>query len=269
MPAAQPPAVPPAFEVRRPGYDFGGNDTGHHTHGTGFIVAKDFLHNVLRYDAVSDRISVLRIRGQFANISLVNVYAPTELAVDETKDQFYEQLELIYDQLPSYDIKIVLGDFNAKIGREDIYVPTIGTHSKHTHSNDNGLRLISFASAKAMVVKSTMFPHKDIYKGTWRSPDGYTINQIDHVAIDERHKRTIEDVRTFRGADCDSDHYLLGIKLKFRIKSVKKHSQTAEDRIDIDNLKSQNMKETFQLELSNRFKDLDINDPIDTVWENI
>lgn len=72
---------------------------------------------------------------------------------------------------------IVIGDFNAKVGRENIFKPTIGTQIKHDISNDNGLRLISFASSKTLVIKSTMFPHKDIYKGTWKSPDGKTVNK--------------------------------------------------------------------------------------------
>lgn len=102
---------------------------------------------------------------------------------------------------------------NAKVGREPQFMPTIGKHSKHSETNDNGLRLISFAASKSLVVRSTMFPHKDIHKGTWKSPDGHTINQIDHVLIDSRHQSAIEDVRSLRGADCDSDHYLVGVKI--------------------------------------------------------
>jgi len=68
--------------------------------------------------------------------------------------------------------KIVLGDLNAKIGKERIYHNVAGVHSLHEHSNDNGSRLANFALGKSLIIKSTMFPCKDIYKYTWVSPDG-------------------------------------------------------------------------------------------------
>jgi len=61
-------------------------------------------------------------------------------------------------------MKILLGDFNAKVGRETIFKPTIGEESLHQDSNDNGFRLVNFATSKNMVLKSTMFPHRNIHK---------------------------------------------------------------------------------------------------------
>jgi len=58
-----------------------------------------------------------------------------------------------------------------------------------------------------MVVVSTLFKHKDLHKMTWRSPDGKTFNQIDLFLIDARHVSHVMDVKTFRGANIDSDHY--------------------------------------------------------------
>ena len=114
-------------------------------------------------------------------------------------------------------MKILLGNFNAKVGRENIFKPTIGNESLHQDSNDNGVRLVIFATSKNLVVKSTMFPHRNIHKYTLTSPDGNTHNQIDHVLIDRRRQSSILDVRSFRGADCDSDHYLVVAKLRERL----------------------------------------------------
>ena len=56
-------------------------------------------------------------------------------------------------------MKILLGDFNAKLGREDIFKLTTGNESLFEDSNDNGIRVVNFATSKNLVVKSTMFPH--------------------------------------------------------------------------------------------------------------
>jgi hypothetical protein len=106
-----------------------------------------------------------------------------------------------------------LGDFNAKVGRQDIFKPKIGNESSHESSNDNGVRVVNFATYNNLVVKSTMLPQRGIHKYTWTSPDGQTHNQIDYVFIDSRRHSSILDVRSIRGADCDTDHYLAAAKL--------------------------------------------------------
>jgi hypothetical protein len=81
---------------------------------------------------------------------------------------------------------LVSSHFNAKVGREDIFKTTIGNESLHEISNDNGVRVVNFATSKYLTVRSTMFPHHNIHKVTWTSPDGRTHNQIDHILIDKR-----------------------------------------------------------------------------------
>jgi len=90
-----------------------------------------------------------------------------------------------------------------------MYTPIIGKYNLRILSNDNGIRLTNFACSKNIVVASTLFNHKDIYMTTWRSPNGQTFNQIDHLLIDARCVSNVTDVRTFRRANIDSDHYLL------------------------------------------------------------
>jgi hypothetical protein len=61
-------------------------------------------------------------------------------------------------------MKILLGDFNAKVGREDILKLTIGNESLHEIGNDNEVRVAHFATTKNLTVRSTMFPHHNIHK---------------------------------------------------------------------------------------------------------
>jgi hypothetical protein len=60
-------------------------------------------------------------------------------------------------------MKILL-DFNAKIGREDIFKPTVENGSLHEISNDNGVKLVNFATSENLRAKNTVFPHHNIHK---------------------------------------------------------------------------------------------------------
>jgi exonuclease III len=71
----------------------------------------------------------------------------------DVKDSFYEELERVFDKFPKYNMKIMLGDFNAKAGREDIFEQTTGNESLHEISNDNGIWLANFATSKNPIVK--------------------------------------------------------------------------------------------------------------------
>jgi hypothetical protein len=103
------------------------------------------------------------LRGRWCNIIVLNVHAPTEDKIDDIKERFYEELEQVFDKFPKYHMKMLFGDFNAKVGREDIFKLTTGNESLHAASNDNGVRVVNFATSKNLTVKSTMFPHRNIH----------------------------------------------------------------------------------------------------------
>jgi hypothetical protein len=75
-------------------------------------------------------------------------------------------------------MKILLGDFNTKVGREDIFKPIIGNDSLHEANNDNWVRVVNLATSKNLLVKSTTFSHHFIHKQTWTSPDGVAYFRI-------------------------------------------------------------------------------------------
>ncbi|XP_058816180.1 uncharacterized protein LOC131679467 [Topomyia yanbarensis] len=168
-------------------------------HGVGFIVIGKQMQRFIRWKPVSERICVLRVRGKFFNYSLINIYAPTNDKPDDVKDAFYECLDNTYGECPKHDVKTVIRDANAQVDREDFFRPII---------------------ARGMAISSTYFARNDIHKHTWMHPNGETCNQTDHFLVDGRHFSDVIDVRTCRGPNIDSDHYLVVSKIRARLSTV-------------------------------------------------
>ena len=105
----------------------------------------------------------------------MNVHSPSEEKNGDSKNSFYEELEQVFDHIPKYNMKIPLGDFNTKLGKEKEFKPTVGNGRLHLVHYDNGFTIGNFATSKNLVVKSTMFPHRDIHKHNWTCADGKTL----------------------------------------------------------------------------------------------
>jgi hypothetical protein len=135
---------------------FYGQGSVNHQAGTGFSIFKRIVSAVRIVEFISDRISYIILRGRWCNIIVLNVHAPCEDKGNDVKDSFYEELGRVFDQFPRYGMKIILADFNAKVGRENIFKPTIRNESLHEIINDNGVTIVNFATSKDLVVKITI-----------------------------------------------------------------------------------------------------------------
>jgi hypothetical protein len=101
-----------------------GKGNENHELGSGVFCAA-----VKRVEFVSVRMSYLILTSRWCHIIVLNVHVPTEDKTDYVKDSFYEDLERVFDKFPKNNTKNLLGDFNAKVGREDIFKPTFGNET--------------------------------------------------------------------------------------------------------------------------------------------
>ncbi|XP_052561960.1 uncharacterized protein LOC128092353 [Culex pipiens pallens] len=109
--------------------------------GTAFIVLGEMAKRVIGWWPVKDRMCRMRINGRFFNLSIINVHSPHIGSDADDKDREYRKC-------PKHDVKIVIGDLNAQVGQEEEFRPVIGRFSAHQQTNENGLRLIDFATSR-------------------------------------------------------------------------------------------------------------------------
>ena len=154
-----------------------------HTHGVAILISKEKAKTLLEWEPVSERLIRVRLNSRFCKLTILQCYAPTNEAEEEVKEDWYEQLQMAVSMLPQHDMLLLTGDMNAKVGTDNSnYERVMGRHGCGVR-NDNGERLADFCMSNNLVIGGTIFPHKDIHKLTWKSPDGRTINQIDHIII--------------------------------------------------------------------------------------
>nr|KAG5685972.1 hypothetical protein BaRGS_017411 [Batillaria attramentaria] len=129
-----------------------------------------------------------------------------------------------------------------------------------------------YQQLQTLVIGGSIFPHKRIHKATWRSPDHVTENQIDHICISQKFRRSWRDVRVMRGADVSSDHHLLATTLRLQLKRHTNANNTR-TRYNVGLLRNTDTQAAFRISLSNRFQPLqdlieDSEMDIETHWEH-
>jgi hypothetical protein len=98
--------------------------------------------------------------------------------------------------------------------KRKIFNHVVGHYSLHDISNENGELAANYAISNDMFLISTNFQHKKIHIGAWLFPDHQTLNKVYHIMVSKGKMRLIHDVRSKRGYNCDSGHFLVPIKIK-------------------------------------------------------
>lgn len=116
--------------------------------------------SVLSWEPVDENIITLRVQLTHTKATIIQAYAPTNVATDDVKDDFYNNLQTVIDSVPSHDLKIIMGDFNAQIGSENIGWETIIGRNATGTKTDNGMQLMNLCSGNELKIGGSMFQHK-------------------------------------------------------------------------------------------------------------
>ena len=251
---------------------FSGREDNIHRHGVAIMMTKKAEQALMEWKPISDRIIYAKFFSRYVKLSIIQVYAPTNEANVEDKDNFYEQLQTVMDSVHKHDILLVMGYLNAKVEEDNEgYENIIGSHGVGER-NDNGERLVDFCRLNNLMVTGTIFPHILIHIQTWTSPGGKTKNQIDHVLVSRQHRTSVMDTRAMRGADIASDHQLVRSKIKLKLKRKQKN-KAIRKKFYIIKLEQPAIKAQFSLKLHNKYdilKDYDETDDeeVEKQWQD-
>src|SRR6478609_7005701 len=173
---------------------------------------------VTEIDRFRDRIIVVKVRADSVDMMIVQAYLPTTDYEDEEVEKLYDQLEEILGKQKGTDNLIVMGDFNAVVGKgkEDSVVEKFGLGNR----NDRGERLIEFCKSQNLVITNTCFDQEKRRRYTWKSPGDLRRYQIDYILVRQRYRNNVKSSWTYPGADVDSDHNLVAMRLKLKLKKI-------------------------------------------------
>ena len=157
------------------------------------------------------------------NITVIQAYAPTSNAEEAEVEQFYEDVQDVFELTPKKDVLFLIVDWNAKVGSQE--TPGVTGKFGPGVQNEAGQSLIEFCQENSLVIANTLFQQHKRRLSTWTSPDGQHGNQIDCILCSQRWRSSIQSTKTRPGADCGSDHELLIAKFRLKLKKIGKTIQ--------------------------------------------
>ena len=149
-------------------------------------------------------------------IHVVSCYALTRAAHREDKDAFFQELKNIISGVLSGETYIILGDFNARVGsRESIDDEWSNVRGPYGFGsvNDAGKELLSFLSIHQVTMCNMWYQKKDIHRQIWQHPKSKQWSCMDFAVMKQRDWERCIDVTAKRGAECNTDHNLICMKL--------------------------------------------------------
>ncbi|VDP24582.1 unnamed protein product [Schistosoma margrebowiei] len=176
-------------------------DNAPHTQGVALMLSKVARNALVGWESHGSRIikASFKTKKEGILMNIIQCYAPTNDSNDDIKDQFYERLQSVIEKCPRKDLTILMGDLNAKVGIDNTGYEDIMGRRRLGERSGNGERFANLCAFNKLVIGGTIFPHKRIHKATWISPDHTTENQIDHICINKKFRRTMEDTSTSEG----------------------------------------------------------------------
>ena len=181
----------------------------------------------------TERILAISLLTKSGKANILSIYAPTLCSSQETKDQFYGELDDKLKSIPKSEHIFLLGDFNARVGSEYSIWPDCLGHFGVGKMNENGQRVLELCSYHKLCVTNTFFKTKPLHNVSWRHPRSGHWHQLDMIITRKSALNNILITRSLHSADCDTDHSLVTCKVRIKPIVIHHTKQKGRPRIKI------------------------------------
>ena len=163
----------------------------------------------------------------------------------ETKEAFYRSLSNLLSETPPADKLIILGDFNARVGKEHALWPqTLGKFGRGK-MNSNGEMLLTMCAEYGLAITNTFFDYPDKWYHSWKHPRSKHPTLLDYIITRRCDQKDFRSTRAMRGAECSTDHFMIRSKCNIKPKPppMKKKGTQPPTKLNVMKLKSQSEKD--------------------------
>ena len=197
---------------------------------------------------INERLMTLRIplvKGEYATV--LSCYAPTLTSEENQKDAFYEQLHQALSGIDKDDKIILMGDFNARVGKEaSVWDGAIGGNGVGK-MNSNGLRLLTLCCEFNLTISNTIFRMKDRFKTSWMHPRSKHWHLLDYVIVRKSDIQFVKKTSTTRGAECSSDHRLIASDIAWKIRPRQRRAGVTKRKLNCEALQNPALRQQFHV----------------------
>ncbi|XP_046846748.1 uncharacterized protein LOC124440399 [Xenia sp. Carnegie-2017] len=200
--------------------------------------------------------------------TLISAYAPTMTNPEDVKGRFYEDLNTMLSSVRSTDKLILLGDFNARVGRDSSWDGVIGK-SGVGKCNSNGLRLLEVCSSYGLLITNTIFRLPNRNKTSWMHPRSKHWHLIDYINVRKKDRQDVRITKAMCGAECWTDHRLIISKMNIRIKPKRRpQGCMTKKRINVAKLKNHQTNAALSTDLESQIANFNPGGNVEEDWES-
>ena len=218
-------------------------------HGVGLAIRSELMEKIVEApNFINERLMTLRIplvKGEYATV--LSCYAPTLTSEENQKDAFYEQLHQALSGIDKDDKIILMGDFNARVGKEaSVWDGAIGGNGVGK-MNSNGLRLLTLCCEFNLTISNTIFRMKDRFKTSWMHPRSKHWHLLDYVIVRKSDIQFVKKTSAIRGAECSSDHRLIASDIAWKIRPRQRRAGVTKRKLNCEALQNPALRQQFQV----------------------
>ncbi|XP_068692670.1 craniofacial development protein 2-like [Montipora foliosa] len=174
------------------------------------------------------------LEDQYATI--ISVYAPTLQADPTTKESFYSELRSLLQKTKDTDKVFIMGDFNARVGRDHTIWPGVLGRHGIGNCNDNWRLLLELCAEHSLTITNTLFQQKARFKNSWKHPRSKHWHLLDYILVRQKDVKDVLHTRVMPSTDCYTDHRLVRATARLIMRPAVKRKTPQIKMLQVDRL---------------------------------